>query len=885
MESKLVHRIRMGQSTQSPGQSIRNFHATLKGQAKLCQFRVSCPDCNTVVDYSEEVILDQLVRGIGDKEILSDLLGEVKSDMTLQEVVDYIARKEQAKTEQGTVSCEQTNSVLQSPVRDSTCWACQGKSHGPNTIKTRQEKCPAWQSTCDKCKGKGHYSTACSRCSQCASWGHKSSKSRKCSQKKKETEQEASAIHSTLCATFIGQQLEGVFSVNDISLATVGNKKGRVIPLNHQIFDKDRGWVAKPSAPHPTILVTAKPCPDDHSEFGHPVTNAADLKPVPSSPVCADTGCQSTAVPPSYAYRAGYKRKEFIPVASRMNGAGRSDLGVLGAVVMEFSCTGADNMNYVTRQLCYVCDKVDRVYLSRQALTDLCCITPQFPTPYPTTQSTHSSACIGDNQDSPCSCPTRPANPPPLPTKLPPGVNIADAGSVDVLKEWLLQYYGSTTFNTCEHQPLPHMTGSPLQLHVDPKASPVACHKVVPIPLHWRQKVKADLERDVRIGVLEKVPDNTPVTWQSRMVVTSKANGDPRRTIDFQPLNKHCKRQTFPLDSPFNLASRVPEGTKKSVCDVWNGYHSVPLHPAHRHFTTFLTPFGRFRYKAAPQGHMVSGDGFNERYSAITSSFKNVERCVDDSIMWADNIQDSFTQVCEYLDLCARNGIILNPKKFQFCQDVADFAGLQITNTSVRPSEKLLQSIRRFPTPQDISGARAWFGLVNQAAYAFAMTEEMACFRHLLKPKVKFEWTEELDKLFVKSKQAIVDKIIEGVHLFDPTLPTCLATDFSGLGVGFFLLQKACSCDSRLPTCCPTGWRLCLVGSRFLHPAETRYAPIEGEALAVAYGLHQSRYFVLGCKDLIVATDHKPLLHVLNDRSLSDIQNRRLQNLKEKTLS
>ena len=75
------------------------------------------------------------------------------------------------------------------------------------------------------------------------------------------------------------------------------------------------------------------------------------------------------------------------------------------------------------------------------------------------------------------------------------------------------------------------------------------------------------------------------------------------------------------------------------------------------------------------------------------------------------------------------------------------------------------------------------------------------------------------------------------------------------------------------------------MGSRFLHDAETRYAPIEGEALAVAYALHQCRYFVLGCKDLTVATDHKPLLNILNDRSLADIQNRRLQNLKEKTLS
>ena len=78
------------------------------------------------MDYSEEVISDQLIRGINDKEILSDLLGEAKSDITLQEVVDYIARKKQAKTEQGKVSYDQSNSVLHSPKRDSSCWACHG---------------------------------------------------------------------------------------------------------------------------------------------------------------------------------------------------------------------------------------------------------------------------------------------------------------------------------------------------------------------------------------------------------------------------------------------------------------------------------------------------------------------------------------------------------------------------------------------------------------------------------------------------------------------------------------------------------------------------------------------------------------------------------------
>ncbi|VDI84110.1 Hypothetical predicted protein [Mytilus galloprovincialis] len=41
-------------------------------------------------------------------------------------------------------------------------------------------------------------------------------------------------------------------------------------------------------------------------------------------------------------------------------------------------------------------------------------------------------------------------------------------------------------------------------------------------------------------------------------------------------------------------------------------------------------------------------------------------------------------------------------------------------------------------------------------------------------------------------------------------------------------MQKYCQCSSKTPTCCNDGWKLCLVGSRFTHPAESRYAPIEG---------------------------------------------------------
>ena len=134
-------------------------------------------------------------------------------------------------------------------------------------------------------------------------------------------------------------------------------------------------------------------------------------------------------------------------------------------------------------------------------------------------------------------------------------------------------------------------------------------------------------------------------------------------------------------------------------------------------------------------------------------------------------------------------------------------------------------------------------------------------FKPFLSPKRKFEWNDNLDKAFSRSKDAIIDAIRHGVEIFDPNRRTCLRPNWLNRGIGCFLLQKHCACPS-LPDCCSNGWRVTLAGSRFLSSAEQRYAPIEGEALAVAWGLEQTKYFTQGCDNLVVVTDHKPLTKI-----------------------
>lgn len=111
--------------------------------------------------------------------------------------------------------------------------------------------------------------------------------------------------------------------------------------------------------------------------------------------------------------------------------------------------------------------------------------------------------------------------------------------------------------------------------------------------------------------------------------------------------------------------------------------------------------------------------------------------------------------------------------------------------------------------------------------------------------------------------------------------PTCLRPDWSRRGPVLLSAPAAlqlCLARARLLP------GITLAGSRFLSSAEQCYAAIEGEALAVAWGLEQTRYFTQGCDDLVVVTDHEPLVKIFGDRTLDEITNSRLFRLKQRTL-
>ena len=113
-----------------------------------------------------------------------------------------------------------------------------------------------------------------------------------------------------------------------------------------------------------------------------------------------------------------------------------------------------------------------------------------------------------------------------------------------------------------------------------------------------------------------------------------------------------------------------------------------------------------------------------------------------------------------------------------------------------QPTKTFLDSILTFPSPSSLTDIKPWHGMIAQASYAFSKTEIMKPIRHLLSSKVPFAWSPEFETAVQASKKEIIEQCELGVRSFNPLHPTCLATDWSKLRIGYWLCQKRCPCPA-----------------------------------------------------------------------------------------
>ena len=131
--------------------------------------------------------------------------------------------------------------------------------------------------------------------------------------------------------------------------------------------------------------------------------------------------------------------------------------------------------------------------------------------------------------------------------------------------------------------------------------------------------------------LIQKVSE--PTEKVNSLVVVEKPNKDVRLCLDPRDLNKSILREHYPVKTMEEVAAKVNNAKMYSVLDASNEYWQIKLSKDSQKYTTFNTPFGRYKYLRLPFGIKSSSEVFQRTVSQI---IENLDGCevIDDILIW-----------------------------------------------------------------------------------------------------------------------------------------------------------------------------------------------------------------------------------------------------------
>lgn len=398
----------------------------------------------------------------------------------------------------------------------------------------------------------------------------------------------------------------------------------------------------------------------------------------------------------------------------------------------------------------------------------------------------------------------------------------------------------------------PKISGIQIRIPVNPHVKPVqqgkrGCPAALFVPL------KSKMDELLQLDIIEEAPEASE--WVSPLVPVMKDNGEIRICVDMRRANEAILRENHPLPTMDELLAQLGSAVCFSKLDFKNGFHQVEIHPESRAITTFISPWGIYRYKRLCFGINCAPELFQKIVEQILVGCKNTLIFIDDIVVYGKTEAEHDEALRAVLAALKERNVLLNPSKCEFKKPEIVFLGHKLSKDGVRPTEDKVEAIRKCREPNTKEELRSFLGLVTYLSrFLPDLTTTTAPLRDLLKKKVPFHWSREHSRAFIKLKEQVTGS--RALGYFDLQDRTRLITDASGVGLGAVLVQFN---KEGIP-------RVIYYASKSLTDCEKRFSSTEREALAIVWAVERFRMYLLGI-EFELETDHQPLVTIFGRHS------------------
>ena len=354
--------------------------------------------------------------------------------------------------------------------------------------------------------------------------------------------------------------------------------------------------------------------------------------------------------------------------------------------------------------------------------------------------------------------------------------------------------------------------------------------KARPIPYALRQKDEEELNHLESQGVVKKVEWSD---WASPIVCVPKKDGSTRICGDFKVfITRVLPDNPYPLPDTEDVFATLGSGTVFSKIDLSNAYQQMELTAESQHYLTVNTHKRLYAYQRLTYGIASAPAIFQSTMDQILQGMDKVRWRIDDILIRAEP-HEHLQVLDEVLTRLEKHGILAKRSKCEFMVPSVEFLGHRVEGQ--HPTDEKIVAIKGAPSPKNVAELRSYLGLLNYYGnFIPSLSTLLQPLHELLWKEVKWAWTEECEKAFVRSKSELVaDKVLVP---YDEKRKLILMCDASPYDVRAVISHVMDDGEER-----PLVFAL-----RTLTKSKRNYSQIEKEGLGIVFGVRKFHNYLYG---------------------------------------
>eukprot|EP00741_Cyanophora_paradoxa_P021607 tig00021366_g20856.t1 len=284
---------------------------------------------------------------------------------------------------------------------------------------------------------------------------------------------------------------------------------------------------------------------------------------------------------------------------------------------------------------------------------------------------------------------------------------------------------------------------------------------------------KAEIEKLLRDGLIEP----SQAGFGSPVVLAPKKDGTMRFCVDYRKLNSLTERDVFPLPRIEDQLERLQGASTFSTGDATSGFWQLELDEESRDLTTFIVPWGMYRWKVTPFGITNGPAAFCRAVTSILGNLLStcVVAYVDDLTVHSPNVKQHLLDLEAFFAAIDRGNLKLKPSKCRFMK-------VEIISKITANELQTVEQLRSF---------LGLTGFYRRFVQSYARRE--LSLRDLLTDALRADrlnlvWNDEALAALDDLKKAMCEDIV--LMLPDFTKPFIIYTDWSKRAMGAVLMQE-----------------------------------------------------------------------------------------------